>query len=177
MKKFLPLIALIALIIAMTIATYKLNKNTQNSEEISYFQRTNIKLDDFEVSDLFNEGEKLTKEDLKGRYNLISFFASWCTTCKAQHSVLMKIQQEKIIPIYGIAWRDIKENTKNYLENSGNPFVKCAIDSKGLFSEIGNVNAVPETWIVDKNARVIAKYRGNLQEFNIAEIKEIIKEK
>ncbi len=175
MKKFLPLIALIALIIAMTIATYKLNKNAQNSAEISYFQRTNLEIENFELPNLFNEEKNFSKEDLKGEVSLISFFASWCTTCKAQHEILMKMQQEKLIKIYGIAWRDIKENTKNYLENSGNPFAKCAIDSKGLFSKIGNVNAVPETWIVNKNARVIAKYRGNLQEFNIAEIKEILK--
>jgi hypothetical protein len=89
---------------------------------------------------------------------------------------LLKLQSEKIIDIYGIAWRDIDENTKSYLEESGNPFKKVAKDSRALFTKITGIEAVPETLIIDPKGNVVMRYRGNLQDFSIDEVKEFLRE-
>lgn len=181
MKKFIPLVILAILILAIALATYRINEQTltdlDSKDSSIHFSKVEIKLSDFELPDLFDEKKKFSNANLQGEYHLVSFFASWCSTCRAQHDVLMRIKNENIIDIYGIAWRDIKENTKTYLEKSGNPYKLVASDSKALFSKIAEINAVPETWIVDKNGVVVMRYRGNLQEFAVDEIKNFLEKK
>ena len=48
----------------------------------------------------------------------------------------MQLFDEKKINIYGIAWMDIDYNTKEYLSQNGNPYLKIGLDSKGVFSKI-----------------------------------------
>jgi cytochrome c biogenesis protein CcmG/thiol:disulfide interchange protein DsbE len=181
MKKFGPFLVLVLLISAIAIATYNLSK-TQESAKMNdqkngiHFVEVNIPLPEFSLPNLFDENENFSKKDFSGKYSLVSFFASWCTTCKAQHDILMRLQKEKVIDIYGVAWRDIDQNTKTYLENYGNPFTKTASDSRGLFTKISGLQAVPETWIVNKNGVIVMRFRGNLQEFSIPEIKNFLKQ-
>lgn len=181
MKKFLPFLILVFLISAIAIATYNLSE-TQDSAKIDdqgngiHFAKVNIPLPEFSLPDLFDGEGNFSKNDFNGKYSVVSFFASWCTTCKAQHDILMRLKNENIVDIYGVAWRDIDQNTRSFLENHGNPFKKTASDSRGLFTKITNLQAVPETWIVNKDGVIVMRFRGNLQEFSIPEIKNFIKE-
>jgi cytochrome c biogenesis protein CcmG/thiol:disulfide interchange protein DsbE len=180
MIRILPFLILVFLIGAVAIATYNLNGQQEISSaeagqtEGINFIKTNVELPEFSLPGLFDEKNTFSKNDLMGKYSLISFFASWCTTCKAQHNILQRLQSEKIIDIYGVAWRDIDENTKSYLAQRGNPFIKTASDSKALFTKITGLQAVPETWITDKNGNIVMRFRGNLQEFSIDEIKNFL---
>lgn len=79
--------------------------------------------------------------------------------------------------IYGVAWRDISQNTRKYLEKSGNPYVKVASDNKALFTKLVGVKAVPETLIIDPQGKVILRYSGNLQEFMVDDLAKIITKK
>lgn len=181
MQKFLPFLTLLFLVSLIGISTYNLNKKQQveelqNSDELNvHFSKIKISLPEFSLPDLSDEEKSFSKKDLIGKYSVINFFASWCTTCRAEHEILMRLQSEKIIDIYGIAWRDIDENTKNYLKDSGNPFKKVGKDSQGLFTKITGIQAIPETLIIDPKGNVVMRYRGNLQEFSIDEIKEFLK--
>ena len=180
MKKFLPFLILVFLISLIAIATYNLSNHQQeessknDQENGVHFVETNIPLTEFSLPDIFNKDETFSNKDLIGKYSLVSFFASWCTTCKAQHDILLRLRDEKIIDIYGVAWRDISENSKSFLEHHGNPYVKTASDSRALFTKIANLQAVPETWIVNKEGIIVMRYRGNLQDFSIDEIRNFL---
>ena len=186
MQKFLPFLTLIFLVSLITLSTYKLNKKQEDAQDSQQpfsstessvnFVKTKIILPDFSLPDLFDENQNFSKKDLTGKYSLVNFFASWCTTCRAEHEILLKLQSEKIIDIYGIAWRDIDENTKSYLEESGNPFKRVAKDSRALFTKITGIEAVPETLIIDPKGNVVMRYRGTLQDFSIDEIREFLRE-
>ena len=182
MKNFLPFTILIFLVGLIAISTYNLNKKqaieqgNSNAEDMSiHFVKVKIPLPEFSLTDLFDENQNFSKKDLTKKYSLINFFASWCTTCREEHEILLRLQSEDIIDMYGIAWRDIDDNTRSYLSSNGNPFKKVAKDNTGLFTKITNINAVPETLIVDRNGEVVLRFRGNLQEFSIDEIKEFLK--
>ncbi len=187
MKRFLPFLILIFLVNVIGFATYNLNKQqdfekknkSPNSDDnfSVHFEKEKIVLPEFSFPNLFNEKEDFSKQNLIGKYSLINFFASWCSTCKSEHEVLLRLQRENIVDIYGIAWRDIDENTKNYLKKSGNPYKLIATDSRGLFSKITGIQAVPETLIIDKKGNVVMRFRGNLQDFSINEIRDFLKNK
>jgi len=186
MKKFLPFLTLIFLVSLIGFSTYKLNKKqaagfdnqiSEDSGEPSiHFSKVQIELPEFSLPDLFDKNETFSKKTVTGKYSIVNFFASWCTTCRAEHEILLRLSNSKIVDVYGIAWRDIDENTKLFLQNNGNPFKKVAKDSKGIFSKITGIQAVPETLIIDPKGNVVRRFRGNLQEFSIGEILEFLKE-
>lgn len=181
MKNFIPFIVLSLLISLIAISTYKLSNEQNSQEEVSEeikggdynFFKTKIKLKDFSLNSLFTN-ETLEKSDLKkNQYIILNFFASWCTTCMAEHSVLLNLKSQNIAKIYGIAWHDINDNTKYFLEKYGNPYDKVFIDSKSELGDLVKIKAVPETMIV-KNGEVIYRYKGNLQDFHIDKIRKIV---
>jgi DsbE subfamily thiol:disulfide oxidoreductase len=183
MNKYLPFLTLVFLLSLIGISTYKLNKKQDASKQIGdegfsvHFLKTEIALPDFSLPNLdSNEGAFSKKDFLGKKYSLVNFFASWCTTCHAEHEVLLRLKKAGIIDMYGVAWHDISGNTKNYLEKSGNPFSKVALDSKGILGAAANIKAIPETWIVDEEGNVIRIFRGNLQDFSVDEIRSIVLE-
>ena len=64
-------------------------------------------------------------------------------------------------------WKPAKEN--------GNPFSKVGTDNKGIFSKIINLEAVPETWLINPKGKIVLRLKGNLQEFSGDEIKRYIR--
>ena len=188
MKKFLPFSVLVIFVVLIGLVTYKLsdpkqNFDQQNSEDQPVGEnsepasRVKISLPDFSLPDLFNDNKDFSKRDLIGRYSVVNFFASWCTTCLAEHEVLIDLQNKNIVDIYGIAWRDIDNKTRAYLKKHGNPFERVAKDSRGLFTKITGINAIPETLVIDPSGHVVLRFRGNLQAANIEEIERVVKNK
>lgn len=181
--KFIPLIILLILIILSCLAIYKSNAkqniiNNQNNN--SFLLESPIKLEEFKIPNLFNENDFFGIDDLRNdenKYSLVNFFASWCTTCLAEHEVLMRLKNEKSINFYGVAWHDHKENSKKYLEKYGNPFNKVGFDGKSVFGKIISLKAVPETLLINSKGEIILRIQGNINEDMIFEILEITKNK
>lgn len=172
---------LVFLIGLIGLSTYKLNEkqqisNQENQDDFGvHFVASEIALPDFSLPNLFEGEENFSKKDFaQKKYSLVNFFASWCTTCRAEHEVLLQIQKLGIVDMYGVSWHDIESNTKSYLAQHQNPFKKIAKDSKGVLGNAANVRAIPETWLVDSDGKVRWIFRGNLQEFSVAEIQSIV---
>ncbi len=198
MNKFIPLAILFVVIFLIAIATRNLSNkqsdNATNSQETSSstnedsadsqkedggadinFAEVEIDLPDFSIPDLFEAGKTFSKKDLIGKYTIINVFASWCSTCRAEHDTLVRMQAEAVADLYGIAWRDIDKNTIKYLQQNGNPFSRVGADNKAIFSKITNIEAVPETWLVNPKGKIVLRLKGNLQEFSVDEIKRYIR--
>lgn len=198
MNKFIPLAILFVVIFLIAIATRNLSNkqsdNATNSQEISStqevedsgerkedsgseinFSKADIDLPEFSIPDLLEKGKNFSKKDLIGKYTIINVFASWCGTCRMEHDLLINLQTEAIADLYGIAWRDIDKNTTKYLQQNGNPFSKVGVDNKGIFSKFLDLEAVPETWLINPKGKIVLRLKGNLQEFSIDEIKRYIR--
>ena len=198
MNKFIPLAILFVVIFLIAIATRNLSNkqsdNATNSQETSSstnedstesqkedggadinFAEVEIDLPDFSIPDLFETGKTFSKKDLIGKYTIINVFASWCSTCRLEHDTLVRMQAEAVADLYGIAWRDIDKNTIKYLQQNGNPFSRVGADNKAIFSKITNIEAVPETWLINPKGKIVLRLKGNLQEFSVDEIKRYIR--
>lgn len=179
-QSFIPFAVLIALILLISFSIIKATRHQENqaSDEISTSGlRQNIKLPEFSIPDLFDENKNFSLQNLlndQKKYSLINFFASWCSTCRAEHEILLRLKDENLLDIYGIAWHDFKDNTQDFLKKNGNPFTKTALDSQGLFTQIINIKAVPETILVDSAGVIILRFTGNLTDDNILEIKKFL---
>jgi len=198
MNKFIPLTILFVVIFLIATATRNLsnkqNDNATISQEISStdenedivekkedsgsdlnFSEVDIDLPEFSIPDLFEKGKTFSKKDLIGKYTIVNVFASWCSTCIMEHETLIRMQTDAIADLYGIAWRDIDKNTEKYLQQNGNPYSKVGIDNKGIFSKFLDLEAVPETWLVNPKGKIVLRLKGNLQEFSGDEIRRYIR--
>lgn len=104
------------------------------------------------------DGDSLNNQEFTNEVVVINFFASWCVTCLAEHEHLKELA--KNVRLYGIAWRD--ENTKQYILEHGNPYHKIGIDKKGDIGIEFGITGVPQTFIIDKDGKIIFAYPGNL---------------
>ena len=117
----------------------------------------------FSSTNLYNEKQNLDSKNLKGRYTLINFFASWCAPCRAEHHLFFKIKKEKPeLFILGLAHKDESGNSKKYLKEEGNPYSFVGIDKDGKIAFEFGVFGLPETFIVNKEGQVIYKHTGPL---------------
>ncbi len=96
---------------------------------------------------------------LKGEPALLNVFASWCAACPQEHPVLTRISNEGF-PVFGIAWKDKPQDTRDWITRFGNPYKAIAADESGRTAIDLGITGVPETFIVDKNGRVRFKQIG-----------------
>lgn len=100
---------------------------------------------------------------ITGEPMLLNIFASWCAACPQEHPVLTRIAKEGV-PVYGLAWKDKPEDSRNWLARFGNPYAKVAADENGRTAIDLGVTGVPETFIVDGKGRVRFKVIGPISE-------------
>lgn len=106
-------------------------------------------------------GDLVVSDAMRGRPHLINIFASWCTPCRAEHPVLMALE-ERGVAIVGVAYKDDAEDTQRFLDELGDPFAVVGMDPEGrLGLELG-VTGAPETFVVDGQGVIRAVHRGPL---------------
>ena len=111
----------------------------------------------------------LSASDLKGEVSLLNVFASWCTECRREHPLFMRLQAENVVPVHGLNYKDKPEDARNWLDELGDPFTRTGADITGRVGIDFGVYGVPETFIVDKAGVVVHKHIGALSELALKE--------
>ncbi len=106
----------------------------------------------------------LASSDLRGEVSLVNVFASWCTACREEHPLLMKIKDEHTVPIHGIDYKDKPDDAANWLDTMGDPYTRTGADIDGRVSIDWGVYGVPETFVVDRQGRIAFKHVGPVSE-------------
>ncbi len=111
-------------------------------------------------SQLDLENKPKQKQALMGKLTLWHVWASWCHTCEIEWSQGF----EKIpgVQWVGMAYQDTKPHIQMWLKARGDPFAFTLMDAKGNLAFQLGVIGVPETLLIDQNAKVIAKWDGPL---------------
>jgi cytochrome c biogenesis protein CcmG/thiol:disulfide interchange protein DsbE len=113
--------------------------------------------------DPLKDGEQgLAKGDLGGEVVLVNVFASWCVPCRAEHPVLMRLAEEKTIPIYGINYKDRKKEALAWLDELGDPYQRIGHDLSGRAGINWGVYGVPETYVIGRDGRIRYRHVGPL---------------
>ena len=94
---------------------------------------------------------------------VVNFFASWCAPCEIEHPILMGLKGSGV-RVVGIAYKDAPTNTQAFLGRLGNPFATALVDRDGRAGVEFGVTGVPETYLIGRDGKVLAKHTGPLTE-------------
>jgi cytochrome c biogenesis protein CcmG/thiol:disulfide interchange protein DsbE len=135
-------------------------------------------LPEFDLPPLIDGIPGFATGDFGGEVAVVNVFASWCIPCRAEHPLITRMAEEKIAPVYGLNYKDKKKDAIAWLDGLGNPYTRIGHDLSGRAGIEWGVTGVPETFIIDKKARIRYKYVGpimaeTLNEVIIPKIKEL----
>lgn len=100
---------------------------------------------------------------------IVNFFASWCAPCEIEHPILMEMKGRGV-RITGVAYKDAPPNAQAFLGRLGNPFREGLSDRDGRAGVEFGVTGVPETYVIGRDGRVLAKHTGPLSEADAARL-------
>jgi cytochrome c biogenesis protein CcmG/thiol:disulfide interchange protein DsbE len=104
--------------------------------------------------------QTMALHDLKGKVWLLNVWASWCVACRIEHPVLVELAGSGTVPIYGLNYKDRREDALAWLAKHGDPYLVSLSDTKGLVGIDFGVYGVPETFVIDKNGTIRLKHIG-----------------
>jgi cytochrome c biogenesis protein CcmG/thiol:disulfide interchange protein DsbE len=116
----------------------------------------------FALSQLHDPASKLSNAELKGKVWLLNVWASWCVSCREEHPLLMQLAASKIVPVYGLDYKDKPDAGRAWLAQNGNPYTASVVDLDGRVGIDYGVYGVPETFLIDKQGVVRYKQIGPL---------------
>jgi cytochrome c biogenesis protein CcmG, thiol:disulfide interchange protein DsbE len=119
---------------------------------------------EFALPQLYEPQNILSPKDMSGKVWLLNFWASWCGGCKEEHPVLMQLAKAGEVPIYGMDYKDQREEALAWLRRWGNPYPVIAVDEAGRVGINYGVYGVPETYVIDKAGMIRYKQIGPLDE-------------
>jgi len=114
----------------------------------------------FALPQVADANRTLSSNDLKGQVSLVNVWASWCTSCREEHPVLLQLAKQNIVPIYGLNYKDERDNALAWLQRFGDPYTASAFDPEGKTGIDWGVYGVPETFVVDRDGIIRHKQTG-----------------
>lgn len=116
---------------------------------------------DFTLSDL--EGRRVKLSDLKGKVVFLNFWATWCGPCRIEIPTLAKMNQKFKDRDFQLLTISIDQQGRKAIE----PFYQqlgialpTLVDSDSKVASRYGVSAVPESFLIDKEGRIVKKYIG-----------------
>lgn len=122
---------------------------------------------EFHLTELGDPAKTFSPQQLRGKVWLLNIWGSWCVACREEHPVLVELSRSGTVPIYGLDWKDKREDALSALEELGDPYVLNLSDFDGRVAVDYGVTGAPETYVIDKNGVIRYKEVGQLTHENL----------
>ncbi len=169
-------ISIILLILFLSFCFFVLFKSLQDSSIYVPEKKEGTQLSEFVSEDLFNKKKITSEEIFQGSdYYVLNIWASWCAPCRKEHPQLMELSKNSSIKLIGLNYKDDPKKAKDFLIKLGNPFSVIITDKTGVISiEFGGYG-IPETFLINKDKKIIKTFIGNLTDESVKKINLIVK--
>ena len=111
--------------------------------------------------------------DLRGKPAIVNFWASWCEACKDERSELQSLAADFGSAMVGIATMDRDAEVRR-AETADPHGYRIALDIDGLVANAYRVDAVPQTFVVAGDGRILGHFPGSLRQVDVQEIRRLI---
>ena len=108
-------------------------------------------------------GKTIELAQLRGRPVILNFWATWCGPCYEEHPTLVANARElqPNVQFLGVVFQDTEDKIQKFLNDRGNAY-PTVVDDSGKTAIAYGVGGVPETFFVDKDGVIRAKFTGPL---------------
>jgi cytochrome c biogenesis protein CcmG, thiol:disulfide interchange protein DsbE len=114
----------------------------------------------FALARLDDAAKTVRLDDLKGKVFILNVWASWCVACREEHPLLLDFAKKRVVPVYGLNYKDTRPDANAWLARFGNPYDASFFDEDGRVGLDFGVYGVPETFVVDGNGVIRMKHIG-----------------
>lgn len=159
MKRWIPLFSVLLLILLFGFSLYV--------ERLSRVEVSKKSIASFSLPVLGKPNEVITEAALKGKIQLVHFWATWCNSCKREHPFIKKLAQELHLPIIGIGYLESESALHAFLEEHGDPYSLNLVDQKRTLGFEWGISGVPETLLIDKEGNIRYRFKGNLNDSTV----------
>ena len=108
-------------------------------------------------------GDEVSVPDLRGRWVILNFFASWCVPCLEEHPELLAFdaahRAEGDAVLISVTFDDEAEDARAFFEERGGTW-PVIDDPENRIGVAFGVAQVPETFVIDPNGIVVQRYAG-----------------
>lgn len=119
------------------------------------------------------EGKVVELAALKGKIVVLNFWATWCGPCRKEIPGFMEVYKhykEKGLEIVGVSLdRDGWEAVGPYVEQAKINY-PVVVGNRAMVEAYGGIDAIPATFIIDKQGNVVEKHVGYMSRFDVEEI-------
>lgn len=106
-------------------------------------------------------GRTIDLASFRGKPVVINFWATWCVPCEVEHPILVanarRLQPE--VQFLGVVFDDTEEKILRFLQQRGSSY-PTVVDERGKTAIAYGVGGVPETFFLDANGVIVAKFNG-----------------
>jgi cytochrome c biogenesis protein CcmG/thiol:disulfide interchange protein DsbE len=114
-------------------------------------------------------GRPIDLTQLRGKPVILNFWATWCGPCWEEHPIL--VANAKMLPnvqFVGVVFQDSEEKILGFLNQRGSSY-PTVVDDHGKTAIAYGVGGVPETFFLDANGTIVAKFSGPMSSDALAE--------
>jgi len=104
----------------------------------------------FNLPQLEQPDKTISQKDMLGKVWLLNVWASWCVSCREEHSTILELARSGVVPVLGLNYKDERADGLAWLARLGNPYRISAYDRDGRIGIDYGVYGVPETYVIDK---------------------------
>jgi cytochrome c-type biogenesis protein len=116
---------------------------------------------DFTLESL--DGKTMRLSDLRGKAVLLNFWATWCVPCKIEMPWFVELQREygaQGLQIVGVAMDDAsREDIAKFAKDMGVNY-PILIGKEAVGDQYGGVPALPETFFIGRDGKIVDKILG-----------------
>jgi thiol-disulfide isomerase/thioredoxin len=115
-------------------------------------------------------GKIVSTADWKGKVVILNFWATWCPPCREEIPELIRLQEkykDKLLIVGASEDEDGPQKVLQFVQQHGMNY-PVVMATKELIDNYGGVPALPTSFIIDSQGRVVMKHTG-LYEYDVYE--------
>jgi cytochrome c biogenesis protein CcmG/thiol:disulfide interchange protein DsbE len=116
----------------------------------------------FQLPQLHEPGKTFSAQEMRGKVWLLNVWASWCISCREEHPLLLQLARSGAVPLYGLNYKDQRNDAITWLNELGDPYLLSAADLDGRVGIDYGVYGAPETYLIDREGVIRFKHIGPL---------------
>lgn len=109
------------------------------------------------------DGSAFDLADLRGRWVVVNFFATWCPPCVAEHPELVAFSQRNAgdAEVVSVAFDEPAPVVEQFFADNGGDWPVLAEDTGGVVLDFGVVK-LPESFLVSPDGEIVEKLNGGV---------------